>query len=225
MSRVTERSSCSNIDSMLLFLLYHMCMYVHMCVCTHRTPPLLPRVTMEEQDWVWWSWWRNKRLCSFALHASECLNLYQGHSSSHQRRAHGEDRDLTTHPAWGRRRSWLHGTSPNIGFHPFGNKLLLIHVLKTMLICIFLWLRILHIFLYVNSCCFFFCEVCVIGPFISWGLWLYGKEHQGEKALMWGSPKPPASTTMWGLHGDQGAGDIPPLLDLPLMMSSVHCTL
>ena len=211
---------------MLLFLLYHMCMYMHVCVCTHRTPPLLPGVTMEERDWVWAEAGEGTRDFAVLLYTSlSGLNLYQAHSSSHERRARGEGRHLTAHLAWGRRRSWLHGTFPNIGFHPFGNKLLLIHVLKTMLTCIFLWLRILHIFLYVNSHCFFFCEVCVIGPFISWGLWLYGKAHQGEKALMWGSPKLPASTTMCGLHGDKGAGDIPPLLDLPLMMFSVSCTL
>lgn len=211
---------------MLLFLLYHMCMYVHMCVCAHTGHPhCYPELPWRSGIESGLKLVKEQGLCSFALHASECLNLYRAHSSSHERRARGEGRHLTAHPAWGRRRSWLHGTSPNIGFHPFGNKLLLIHVLKTMLICIFLWLRILHIFLYVNLHCFFFCEVCVIGPFISWGLWLYGKAHQGEKALMWGSPKLPASTTMWGLHGDQGAGDIPPLLDLPLMMFSVSYTL
>ena len=100
-----------------------MCLYVHMCVCTHRAPPRYPELHGGAGLSLGWSWWRNKRLCSFALHASECLNLYQGHSSSHERRAHGEGRDLTAHPAWGRRRSWLHGTSLNTGFRPFGNKL------------------------------------------------------------------------------------------------------
>ena len=209
---------------MLLLLLYK-CAYMCICVCAHTGHPHVTQSYMEEQDWVWAEAGEGTR--DFAVLLYMPLSVWICIKGIPLPMKEG---------LMGRVEIWLL-TLPGAG----GGADFMVHLstlasapleinypdpcAKNHAPLHFLWLRILHIFLYVNSCCFFFCEVCVIGPFISWGLWLHGKAHQREKALMWGSPKPPASTTMWGLHGDQGAGGIAPLLDLPLMMSSVPCTL
>lgn len=183
MSRVTEKDPAVTV---LTACSYFCFTNVHMCVCTQnpKYPELHGGAGLESglkpvrKD---------KRLCRFCF---PCLWVSEFVSGAFlfpwKKGSWGGWGDYS--PRLGQEgRSCLHGTSLNVASTPLEINCA-DPCAKTMLLCIFLWLRILHIFLYVNSCCFFFCEVCVIGPFISWGLWLHGKVHQ-EKALMWGSPK------------------------------------